>query len=166
LRILQVEHASSYAVAELAHNPALANLTHLWFHPRGQRPPMFDESELFSPLPLGQLCSLVASPHLKKLTSLRFRLSCAGDEGIRLLIDSGFLKQLRVLDMRHGCVTDDGARLLADCPDTRNLELLDLTRNQLSRKGIALLRGLGIEVRCGHQHRVGSKGHLFEGDTE
>jgi uncharacterized protein (TIGR02996 family) len=162
LRVLQAYHLDDYPVAILAKNPALGNLTHLWFHPHffGS----YREGDGY--LPYRQLAALVGSPYLKKLVNLRFRLSSAGDRGVRLLIESGFLARLRVLDLRHGCVTDAGARLLADCPATRRLDLLDLGRNQLTAEGVALLQGLGIAVRCDDQHQVGSKRYLEEGDFE
>jgi uncharacterized protein (TIGR02996 family) len=168
LRVLRAEHLDeSHPVRALAGNPALSNLTHLWFHPH-----YWEGLESGEPareigyLPLSKLRALVHSRYLKKLTHLRWRLSSAGDEGARLLAGSGFLERLKLLDLRHGCVTDEGARVLAACPATRGLELLDLSRNQLTTEGIQALRAAGVNLRADDQHPPDSCDYLMEGDFE
>jgi uncharacterized protein (TIGR02996 family) len=167
LRALVVDHRDSYPMKTLAKNPALANLTHLGFHPHFYRNLEHGEGSLIRGyLPLSSLQTLLDSPHIRKLTHLRWRLSSAGDDGIRLLIDSGWLGRLKVLDLRHGRVTDEGARLLAACLAVKRLDLLDLTGNQLTSDGISLLRGTGVPIRCADQQAVGSADYLTEGDFE
>jgi uncharacterized protein (TIGR02996 family) len=169
LRHLRVEHLEDYPISVLAKNPALSNLTHLWLHPHFWADYDFDEPALDDAagyLPLKALAALVRSAHLKSLTHLRFRLSSAGDDGVRLLIDSGWLRRLKLLDLRHGRVTDEGARLLAENPDLKRLELLDLSRNQLTSEGVRRLRAAGVKLRCDDQHPVGSNEYLTEGDFE
>lgn len=167
LRILQVEHLEDYPLEALATNPAMTNLTHLWLHPHffGDLDSEKPESEQ-GYLPLSKLRALVQSPYLKRLTHLRFRMSTAGNEGVKLLLDSGFLGQLRLLDLRHGCIRDEAARLLAEYPDLKNLELLDLSRNQLTSAGVRLLQATGVNVRCDDQHAPGGSEYLCEGDFE
>jgi uncharacterized protein (TIGR02996 family) len=173
LRVLQVEHLEDYPLATFAKNPALGNLTHLWLHPHFWADYEDDEpgpDDVPGPnagyLPLKSLAALLRSPHLKKLTHLRFRLSSAGDEGVALLIKHGWLRRLKLLDLRHGRVTDAGARLLADSPDLKHLDLLDLSRNQLTAEGVEVLRATGVNLRCDDQHPVGSTEYLTEGDFE
>jgi uncharacterized protein (TIGR02996 family) len=167
LRVLVVDHQDSYPMKTLAKNPALANLTRLGFHPHYWKHYYNDEiGHSRGYLPLTSLETLLNSPHIRKLTHLRFRLSSAGDEGVRRLIDSGLLRQLKVLDLRHGRVTGAGARLLADCPEARNLDLLDLTNNQLTPAGVALLASAGVKASCDDQAREGDDSYLEEGDFE
>jgi uncharacterized protein (TIGR02996 family) len=165
LRVLHVEHHSDYPIGALARNPAVTNLERLFLHPHFSDYEWFDRPGL-GYLAYDKLRALVASPHLGKLTHLHFRVSSAGDRGIRLLVESGFLDRLKVLDLRHGRVTDEGAKLLCDCPAARRLERLDLSRNQLTDAGVAALRALGPHVRCDDQHEVGSTEYLHEGDFE
>jgi uncharacterized protein (TIGR02996 family) len=167
LRVLHVEHMDDYPLRTLAKNASLGNLTHLWLHPHYS--PTYHASARGSAagyLPLTGLMALVRSAHLKSLTHLRFRLSSAGDDGVRLLIDNGWLRRLKLLDLRHGRVTDEGAHLLAESPDLKRLELLDLSRNHLTRKGVAALRATGVKLRCDDQFPVGSHEYLTEGDFE
>jgi Ran GTPase-activating protein (RanGAP) involved in mRNA processing and transport len=109
---------------------------------------------------------LLHSPHLAALKELHLRASDLGDEGCAEIVRSGILKRLEVLDLRFGRVTDTGARALAECPDVRRLRRLTLEDNQLTNAGQALLRGLGIEVRCERQMEVGSDEYLYSGDME
>src|SRR5262249_52737840 len=97
---------------------------------------------------------------------LRLRASDLGDEGVGAIVGSGILRRLKVLDLRFGRVTDAGARLLAASPEVRGLELLDLGDNQLGEEGLALLGGLGVNVRLDAQHEVGNDDYLFSGDVE
>src|SRR5262249_17369086 len=115
---------------------------------------------------------LVRSPHLLRLAHLQIRLSDMGDDGIRLLIDSGMLRRLRWLDLRHGAVTDDGARLLADSPDFVRLEHLDLSRNAVTAAGLAVLRARaapGATIRAEAPltaAELADQAYLREGDFE
>jgi uncharacterized protein (TIGR02996 family) len=158
LRVLVVYHNRQYALEVLAANPALCNLTTLRFHPA--------HNEEGSCLPLAGVRELVHSPHLTALKELHLRASDLGDEGCAEIVCSGILKRLDVLDLRFGRVTDAGARTLAACPDVRRLRRLNLEDNQLTDAGQALLRGLGIDIRCDHQFEVGSEEYLYSGDME
>ena len=122
-----------YPLDVLADNSALANLTHLLFHPH------HEEWGGSSFLPLEQVRALLTSKYLPRLTHLQLRLSSMGDEGCDALASSGILKRLRWLDLRHGCITDRGAHVLAACPDLKHLEYLDLCRNGLTESGITAL---------------------------
>lgn len=158
LRELVVYHNRQYALEVLAANPALRNLTAVRFHPA--------HSEGGSCLPLAGVRALVHSPHLTSLKELHLRASDLGDEGCEEIVRSGILRRLEVLDLRFGRVTDEGARVLAECPDARRLRRLNLEDNELTYAGRALLRGLGVEVRCNQQFTPGSDGSLSSGDME
>ncbi|MBN9117895.1 MAG: WGR domain-containing protein [Planctomycetes bacterium] len=156
-----------YPLDVLANNPALADLTHLQFHPH-QSEDGFDGTEV-SYIPLEQVRALVHSKYLKKRTHLQLRLSDMGDDGVREIVASGILKQLRWLDLRHGCVTDEGADLFVACPDAKNLERLDLSRNAVSAKGLAALRKAGVNAVANDpltQSELDSRQYLREGDFE
>jgi uncharacterized protein (TIGR02996 family) len=148
-----------YPLEILADNPALGRLTTLRVHPAHSR----DNDAL---LRREQIIALLHSPHLKSLTNLHLHGSDLGDEGCQDIVESGILRRLKVLDLRHGCIHDDGARLLAACPDLRNLELLNLESNELTEEGQAVLRRLGINVRCEIQNTVGENSYLYSGDME
>jgi uncharacterized protein (TIGR02996 family) len=160
LRVLVVYHEREYPLEVLAANPALHNLTILRMHPR------HGWAEEGSYLPLAQVRALLRSPHLTALKELHLHGSDLGDEGCEEIVRSGILKRLEVLDLRHGRVTDWGARALVECPDVRRLQHLSLEDNQLTDTGRALLRGLGIDVRCKWQEEVGSQVYLYSGDME
>ncbi|HEX5270923.1 MAG TPA: hypothetical protein VFW33_10565, partial [Gemmataceae bacterium] len=165
LRVLQLYHGWSYPLERLARNATLTKLTHLLCHPHaldyGAQPY----------ISLADLRAVCRSQHLTSLTHLRLRLTNFGDDGAKVIVESGILKRLKVLDLRHGAITDRGAGLLAACPDLRNLELLDLSRNALTEVGIAALRTTTIPVQLDHQHaadaeETGQREYLFEGDYE
>jgi uncharacterized protein (TIGR02996 family) len=158
LRVLVVYHNRMYPLEVLAANPALRNLTALRMHPA--------HNEDGSCLPLAGVRELVHSPHLTSLKELHLRASDLSDEGCAEIVRSGILKRLEVLDLRFGRVTDAGAKALAECPDVRRLRRLNLEDNQLTDAGRALLRGLGIDVRCQWQSEVGSEDYLYSGDME
>src|SRR5262249_51147653 len=152
-------------------NPALANLTHLLFHPhyREYHPDEYGKERLPSFLPLAQVRALVRSKHLPNLTHLQLRLSNMGDEGCRVIVESGILQRLKALAPRHGCVTDEGARVLADCQDLKSLEHLDLSRNALTKEGVAALVATGVNVRAEGQltgKQQAEEEYLFHGDFE
>jgi uncharacterized protein (TIGR02996 family) len=162
LRILQLNLTDDYPVAVLAANPALMNLTHLSFHPlpnrQGPNPYLTRE----------HLAALAGSPNLPALTHLRFQRSSAGDEGVRVLLDSGLLPQLEFLDLAMGTITDAGADLLAGANLPR-LKVLDLSRNALSRGGVQRLRsalGKKLELRVDHQEGGNHPEWLYEGECE
>jgi uncharacterized protein (TIGR02996 family) len=165
LRVLQIYHSDDqYRLADLAANPAFANLEELLLHPHASDS---DEALIF----LDDVRALVRSPHLTKLRRLQLRLSDLGDAGCAEIVSSGILKRLEALDLRHGVIADAGARTLADCPDLRRLKRLDMQRNRLTAEGVRLLRATGIDVRADHQHEPDADGeynldYLMEGDVE
>jgi hypothetical protein len=157
-----------YALDVLAANPALANLTHLEFHPHTGED-WDDSNRPVSYIPLEQVRALVRSKHLKKLTHLQIRLSSMGDDGIREIIDSGILKQLKWLDLRHGCITDEGADLLTACADAKKLERIDLSRNGITTKELNRLRKAGVNAVALNPHttrELEQREYLYEGDGE
>jgi uncharacterized protein (TIGR02996 family) len=156
LRSLQICFASGYPLEVLAQNSSLGRLDYILFHAESHE----------STITRDGLRPLLQSPHLKSLTRLRLHQHTIGDEGCAEIVFSGILKRLKVLDLGFGNISDDGAHLLAACPDLRNLELLDLQRNGLTRKGIARLRKLGIDVHVEQQHDPGDESYLYEGEME
>jgi hypothetical protein len=159
LKVMTIYHEmDTHPLSVLADNDGMPALESLSIHPA--------HSDDDSYLPREEVVALVRSPHFPALRELRLRASDLGDEGVRAIVESGILKRLKVLDLRHGCVTDEGARALAGCPDVRGLELLDLAYNQIGEEGLALLGGLGVAVKLGYQHGVGSDDYLFSGDVE
>jgi uncharacterized protein (TIGR02996 family) len=162
LRVLQIYHCWDYPLELLAGNSALTNLTHLLLHPKALG--SWSESEAY--ITDEGVRSLLASPHLGKLTHLRLRLTRIGDAGCEEIVRSGILKRLKMLDLRHGNVTDAGARTLAACPDIKNLELLDLSRNALTRSGLAALRATAVPLLLQFQHAPNDEAFLAEGDYE
>jgi uncharacterized protein (TIGR02996 family) len=168
LRVLQVYHNWRYPLRTLAANPSFARLTHLLLHPKARGAWTSEKEEPY--IRLDGVKAVLYSPHLKRLTHLRLRLTDIGDEGCREVVGSGILKRLKVLDLRHGCIGDEGARTLAGCPDLKNLELLDLSRHELTERGIAALKAVGIPLRTEHQHgpttSLEDRDYLYEGDYE
>jgi uncharacterized protein (TIGR02996 family) len=166
LRILQLYHNYHYPLEILAENAALSNVTHLLFYPHGLEP---DDEEAY--ISLAGVRAIVNSPHLKKLTHLRVRLSDMGDDGIEEIVKSGVLKHLKMLDVMHGRVSDEGAKMLAACKDVRNLELLEISNNYLTKEGVNALKKAGIgKVESTAQYDP-SAGHdeleyLWMGDPE
>jgi uncharacterized protein (TIGR02996 family) len=166
LRILQIDHNRNYPLEILAENSAYSNLTHLMFYPHALEP---DDDAAY--INLDGVRALVHSPHLKKLTHLRLRLSDLGDEGCEEIVRSGILKNLKMLDLMHGRVSDEGAKLLAACKDIRNLELLEISNNRLTKEGIDLLKKAGIvKVKAADQYDPNSSDdemeYLWMGDME
>lgn len=165
LRVLQLYHGWNFPLDKLAKNASLANLTHLLCHPHA-----IEDDEPY--ISLGGLKAVCKSPHLKRLTHLRLRLTDFGDKGVREIIASGILKRLKVLDLRHGCITDEGAKLLAACPDLKNLEHLDLSRNAIDDEGKKALKATKVPVDLEHQHSDDGEGEdsyrefLSQGDYE
>jgi uncharacterized protein (TIGR02996 family) len=182
LRVLRVYHLGvrrhiaeadryEYPLDVLAANPAVANLTHLLFHPHHEefQHEHYGQPRMPSFLPLEQIRAILRSKYLNKLTHLQLRLSNMGDEGIREVIASGILKRLKWLDLRHGCITDEGAKLLAECPDTKKLEHLDLSRNAVTSTGLKLFRRAGIPARADRPltaQELTDEHYLREGDFE
>jgi uncharacterized protein (TIGR02996 family) len=157
-----------YALDVLAANPALANLTHLLFHPHYPEKRTNDGGS-YSYIPLAQVRALVRSKHLKKLTHLQLRLSDMGDDGVREIIASGILKRLKWLDLRHGGITNEGARLFAACPDAKKLERLDLSRNGVTSTGLRVLRKAGVNAVANRPltgEELINHMYLTEGDQE
>jgi uncharacterized protein (TIGR02996 family) len=145
LRILHVDHCHKFALAQLAKNPSLGNLTHLLIWPHAL------ESGDEPYIRLADVKAVVNSPTLKSLTHLRLRCSDAGDKGVREIVASGVLKRLKVLDLRHGCVSDAGARALAACADLKNLQLLDLCNNAMTNEGVGALTATGVKLKAQNQ---------------
>jgi len=167
LRELTVYHIHNYPIEVLARNESLKNLTRLSFYPHALEP---DDSAAYITSAGAQ--AIFTSPHLTSLRHLQLRLSDAGDDGVRVLVESGLLKRLKTLDLWGGCVTDDGARLLAACPDLGNLERLDLTHNMIGADGAALLKAAGVAaLEVGEQFDPSMLGsdeleYLWYGDCE
>jgi hypothetical protein len=165
LSILQIYHNSgNHPLEILAENRGFSNLTHLLFHPHALEP---EHDAAY--INLDGVRALVHSPHLKKLTHLRLRLSDLGDEGCEEIVRSGVLKHLKMLDLMHGRVTDDGAKVLAGCKDIRNLELLEISSNRLTEEGIDALKNAGIaKVLAENQYDPNSEDEefLYMGDME
>jgi len=164
LRILQVNLSTDYPLVALGRNRALTNLTHLSFHPAAAHTDEGDGAFLS----VEQLTGIARSPHLKKLTHLRFQRSDAGDTGVRVLIESGLLKRLKFLDLAMGEVTDEGAGLLAEA-DLGGLEYLDLRANALSQEGQRRLGqavGKKLALRTDNQHAEDDQDWLTYGEME
>src|SRR5262249_28246727 len=157
--VLQLYHQHRSPLEVLADNPALANLTTLLCHPASYG----GRARCIRPEDLHALCR---SPHLRRLSHLRLRLTELGDEGCAEIVESGILKRLRVLDLNLGSVTDEGARALAACPDLPRLELLDLSRNALTQDGVAILEETGVERRADDQHDAEDDEWFSIGDIE
>ncbi len=146
LRVFELYHGWSYPLDKLASNTSLTNLTHLHCHPHG----LEDDNPPY--IRLAGLKAVCRSPHLKKLTHLRLRLTDFGDKGAEEIVSSGILKQLKVLDLRHGCMSDKGAKALAASPDLKNLTLLDVSFNALTKEGIDALKATGVPLAANHMH--------------
>ena len=115
--------------------------------------------------------AVVRSPHLGKLTHVRFRLSDMGDDGCREIVASGILKRLKMLDLMHGRVSDEGANLLAGSPDVRSLDLLEISYNRLTTSGISALTKAGVaKVQATNQYDPNQddeeQEYLWMGDME
>jgi uncharacterized protein (TIGR02996 family) len=160
LRSLLVYHGvEEYPLEILAHNRSLQALERLRLHPANGA-----DGSIF--LPGEQVAALVRSRHLPALKHLHIHGSDLGDAGCEDIVASGILRRLETLDLRFGCISDDGARTLAACPDIRRLTHLSLADNELSAAGVAILSGLGIDVRVDSQNPVGSGEYLYTGDME
>jgi uncharacterized protein (TIGR02996 family) len=144
-----------YPLSALAHNPSLKRLTTLRLH--AGRDATID---------LDELDAVLRAPHLPSLVHLQVRMTTFGDQGVRLLLETGALGRLRTLDLGYGNITDEGARLLAASPDLKHLEVLDLSRNALAGQGIATLRATGVHVVAADQHAPDEEDYLFEVDFE
>lgn len=163
LRVLHLTHSEHYPLDVLAGNPALANLTHLTLHALA---PDRDEGRLY--LGPEQLRALAYSPYLTSLTHLRFQRSDIGDEGVRLLIESGLFRRLRLLDLSLGTITDTGATLLAQA-QTSGIEHLNLTDNAISPEGLRRLAqtlGNRLALSIENQHPPEDEEWLYWGEME
>jgi uncharacterized protein (TIGR02996 family) len=161
LRLLVVYHGTEeYPLEFLASNRTLPALERIRMHPANGS---YDER---SYLPRYQVVALCRTQNLPALKHLHIHGSDLGDEGCVDLVASDILRRLETLDLRFGCITDAGAHTLASCPDIRRLKYLSLGSNQLTEEGIALLQGLGIDVRVDGQEEVGSNTYLYTGDME
>ncbi len=92
-----------------------------------------------------------------------------GDEGCKLLVESGMLQQLRVLDLQYGCITNKGAKMLAERPDLKHLRPLAVDGNASTSKGIAMLKKTGLTVSATEQQtseQLEQGWYLFQGDFE
>src|SRR5262249_16018033 len=79
---------------------------------------------------VGGLRNLLASPFLKRLTSLDFRFNHLHDADVRQLTGCTGLQNLTDLDLGHNDVSDDGVEVLATSPCLTNLTKLGLGFNQ------------------------------------
>jgi hypothetical protein len=163
LRILQVNLTDDYPLDVLAGSSALKNVTHLSFHPLPNR-----EQPHQPYLTLEHLAALARSPNLPALAHLRFQRSSAGDEGVRVLIDSGLLRRLEMLDLAMGTITDAGANLLAGA-DLGRLQVLDVSANELSPAGQQRLRtalGKKLTLRMSSQGDGADMDWRYDGEME
>jgi hypothetical protein len=147
--------AGAYPLTALANNASLQRLTTLRLHPGRD-----------ATIGLGEMDAVLRSPHLPGLTHLQVHMTTFGDEGCRIIIQSGALRRLKALDIGYGNMTDEGARLLAACPDLKNLEVLDVSRNALTAPGIAALRAAGVPVVADDQHAPDEEDYPYEVDFE
>lgn len=167
LRRLTYWHDHHYPLHRLAANPNFANLELLscfphTYDPREDR--RIQGTERGSYLPLDEVAPLFRSPHLGKLTHLALRESNMGDDGVRVLVESGMLARLRVLDLSHGAITDSGADLLAR--HGRHLEALNLSDNALTPASVRALREANVPVTADDQHAAGDDRYLYAGEFE
>jgi uncharacterized protein (TIGR02996 family) len=164
MRILKVYHGREvHPLERLAKNRSLGNLTHLAIWPRGQS----NDGDGEPYVTRVGFAALVCSPNLPKLQHLKLCLTEVGDEGVRILLESGLLKRLKTLNLHGGTVSDVGALALAACADLRNLESLTLSQNYLSSAGVEALRATGVKLNAGEQFSEENGGeHLDDGDCE
>jgi hypothetical protein len=175
LRRLTIYHyPSEYPMAVLANTTSLENLTHLALWPRGMSNDAPGEIGLnedggYARISRTGAITLLRSSTFSRLQSLMLRNSDLGDEGIRVLVETGWLRRLKTLDLLGGCVTDVGARLLAESPDIGHLESLNLSHNMLTQDGIEALRRPGLALVADDQHGPEAfqmYEYLYEGDCE
>jgi uncharacterized protein (TIGR02996 family) len=160
LRVLQFCLGDSYPLRVLAENAAMGQLTHLLLHPQAV------EEGKKAYITRAGVRALVRSRHLPHLTHLALHQTDMGDEGCTEIVRSGILDRLEVLDVSYGSITDAGARILAACPDLAYVEFLNVSQNALTKKGIAALEAVGIEVRADTQHDPDDDSYLYQGDWE
>jgi hypothetical protein len=89
---------------------------------------------------------LLSGRGLPRLRYLGLRNSRCADAVARALVRSPLLERLRVLDLSLGNLSDDGARALLLSAAVARLARLDIHHHYVSRKVVADLRGLGIDV--------------------
>jgi uncharacterized protein (TIGR02996 family) len=158
LRSLAVTCTHHFATEVLAANTSLAHLESLTLRPHQREP---DESDGY--LALEDLSRIVRSPVLSRLEHLSLHCCTAGDEGCRLLAESGALGRLSSLDLSFGEITDVGARLLVGSLDPSRLRRLWLSYNSLTEEGVALLEAAGLaEVRVNDQRQWGEEREYLE----
>jgi uncharacterized protein (TIGR02996 family) len=152
LRVLRVHYLHELPLEALARNPSLGSLEVLELEPHALEPG--DEPYLT----LASLQALATAP-LRRLRSLALRQCSAGDEGLRVLIESPLLEQLEHLDLSYGPITDEGAQLLARALHERRgrLRSLCLACNQLTERGQDLLRVFGLELDLEEQFGAGNE---------
>jgi uncharacterized protein (TIGR02996 family) len=154
-----------YPLEKLAANASLRDLTHLFCWPRGQ----WNDGDGRPYLTREGIEAVVRSPHLPSLQHLQLCLTELGDDGMRMLVESGVFGRLKTLDLHGGTVTDAGARVLAACPDLRRLEWLRLSQNYLTRAGVAAIRAAGVKLHADLQFGEADREqhiHLNDGDDE
>jgi hypothetical protein len=86
---------------------------------------------------------------LPRLRYLGLRNSRCADAVARALVRYPLLERLQVLDLSLGNLSDDGARALLLSAGVARLTRLDIHHHYVSRKVVADLQGLGIEVNAG-----------------
>jgi uncharacterized protein (TIGR02996 family) len=142
------EHAG-YPIRAIAESTSLRRLEVLRLHPgRGEV------------IDIEDLDALLRLPNLPALTHLQAHMTNFDTDDYQRIIDSGVLRRLKVLDLGYGNMTDAEARLFARSPDLRHLETLIVSRNALTDRGVAALRGTGVNVVADDQHGDGDTEYL------
>jgi uncharacterized protein (TIGR02996 family) len=155
LRRLRVDFASDYPLGILGGNQSFGRLTHLLLDSHDTYFRWLAGGSGTAPVPASlretELCGLVYTRCLSKLTHLRLRVGGLNDECCHAIAHSGMVRRLKWLDLRNGDITDAGAEALANCRDLTNLEWLDVGGNQLTPVGIGLLTSRDIRVQYDSQ---------------
>jgi uncharacterized protein (TIGR02996 family) len=106
-----------------------------------------------------QVKPLLDRTDLAKLEYLGIKNSEFADEIAGALAGAKVLKGLKTLDLSMGTMTDEGAAALAAAKDSlAHLQVLDLTRNYLTKKGIALVKGICAKVITDRQEKSDDEG--------
>jgi hypothetical protein len=122
IRHAEIHRAEKFG-GELAKCPQMARLTSLRIH------------KLFA----ADAFSLIASPHLGRLTMLDLRENGIGDAAVEEIAGSPLLAQLVRLDLTCNSIHDAGVQALAESPHASRLEWLSLSRNHIEDTGAAAL---------------------------
>jgi uncharacterized protein (TIGR02996 family) len=96
---------------------------------------------------------------LPKLEYLGLKNSEFANDIAAAIGSSKIVKGIKTLDLSLGTMTDEGAEALAASKDSlAHLQVLDLTRNYLTKKGIALVKGICPKVIIDRQEKSDDDG--------